>query len=45
MSNDTNFTGAAGPATEELIFDASEARRARRPACTAVRGAVAWARC
>ena len=31
MSNDPNFTGAAGPATEELIFDASEARRARRP--------------
>ena len=31
MSNDPDFTSAAGPKTEELIFDAKEAQRMRRP--------------
>ena len=31
MTNDPNFTGPAGPSTEELIFDATEARRHRKP--------------
>ncbi|SDF46043.1 ABC transporter permease [Limimaricola pyoseonensis] len=31
MTSDPNFTGAAGPSTEELIFDATEAQRRRRP--------------
>ncbi|QHQ35413.1 ABC transporter permease [Algicella marina] len=31
MTNDPNFTGASGPSTEELIFDATEARRRRKP--------------
>ncbi len=30
MSSDPNFTTAAGPSTEELVFDASEARRNRK---------------
>ncbi|MHA6344940.1 ABC transporter permease [Roseivivax sp. CAU 1761] len=31
MTNDPNFTSAAGPSTEELIFDATEAQRRRQP--------------
>lgn len=31
MTNDPNFTSAGGPSTEELIFDATEAQRRRRP--------------
>jgi len=31
MSSDPNFTGAAGPRTEDMVFDASEARRRRKP--------------
>lgn len=30
MTNDPNFTSAAGPTTEELVFDANEARRRRK---------------
>ena len=31
MTNDPNFSGAAGPTTEELVFDAKEAQRRRKP--------------
>lgn len=31
MSSDPDLTGAAGPKTEELVFDAKEAQRRRRP--------------
>ncbi|MGP6089608.1 ABC transporter permease [Antarctobacter jejuensis] len=31
MSSDPDFTSSAGPKTEELIFDASEAQRRRQP--------------
>ena len=30
MSNDPDFTGAAGPLTEQMVFDAKEARRRRK---------------